>query len=81
MLHLPFSASPSSGSDNWTAAERRQFNKGITAYKKDFFMVQKQVCCGFAHKKKKIKTLTSSLVTVEAVGVLIRFPLPTVYKP
>lgn len=31
------------GSDSWTAAERRQFNKGITAYKKDFFMVQKQV--------------------------------------
>lgn len=33
-----------SGSDNWSAAERRQFNKGITAHKKDFFMVQKQVC-------------------------------------
>ncbi|TKS86943.1 ELM2 and SANT domain-containing protein 1 MIDEAS [Collichthys lucidus] len=32
-----------SGSDSWTAAERRQFNKGITAYKKDFFMVQKQI--------------------------------------
>lgn len=34
---------PATGSDSWTAAERRQFNKGITAYKKDFFMVQKQV--------------------------------------
>lgn len=33
-----------SGSDDWSAAERRQFNKGITAHKKDFFMVQKQVC-------------------------------------
>lgn len=33
-----------SGSDHWTAAERRQFNKGITAHKKDFFMVRKQVC-------------------------------------
>lgn len=33
-----------SGSDNWSPAERRQFNKGITAHKKDFFMVQKQVC-------------------------------------
>ncbi|KAK7904234.1 hypothetical protein WMY93_016841 [Mugilogobius chulae] len=31
-----------SGSDNWSAAERRQFNKGIAAHKKDFFMVQKQ---------------------------------------
>lgn len=34
----------STGSDSWTAAERRQFNKGIAAYKKDFFTVQKQVC-------------------------------------
>ncbi|MEQ2196338.1 hypothetical protein XENOCAPTIV_016643 [Xenoophorus captivus] len=31
-----------SGSDSWTAAERRLFNKGMAAYKKDFFMVQKQ---------------------------------------
>lgn len=31
-----------SGSDKWSAAERRQFNKGMAAYKKDFFMVQKQ---------------------------------------
>ncbi|XP_070835235.1 mitotic deacetylase-associated SANT domain protein isoform X1 [Chaetodon trifascialis] len=49
-----------SGSDNWTAAERRQFNKGITAYKKDFFMVQKQVntksvaqCVEFYYTYKK----------------------------
>ncbi|CAL8284507.1 unnamed protein product [Lota lota] len=32
-----------SGSDSWTAAERHQFNKGIAAHKKDFFMVQKLV--------------------------------------
>ncbi|XP_030299686.1 ELM2 and SANT domain-containing protein 1 isoform X1 [Sparus aurata] len=49
-----------SGSDNWTAAERRQFNKGIAAYKKDFFMVQKQVitksvaqCVEFYYTHKK----------------------------
>ncbi|TKS86933.1 ELM2 and SANT domain-containing protein 1 MIDEAS [Collichthys lucidus] len=48
------------GSDSWTAAERRQFNKGITAYKKDFFMVQKQVatksvaqCVEFYYTYKK----------------------------
>uniref|UniRef100_H3DPM2 Mitotic deacetylase associated SANT domain protein n=1 Tax=Tetraodon nigroviridis TaxID=99883 RepID=H3DPM2_TETNG len=49
-----------SGSDSWTAAERRQFNRGITAYKKDFFMVQKQVatktvaqCVEFYYTYKK----------------------------
>ncbi|XP_019965369.2 mitotic deacetylase-associated SANT domain protein [Paralichthys olivaceus] len=49
-----------SGSDSWTAAERRQFNKGITTYKKDFFMVQKQVttktvaqCVEFYYTYKK----------------------------
>uniref|UniRef100_A0A8C9ZA71 Mitotic deacetylase associated SANT domain protein b n=1 Tax=Sander lucioperca TaxID=283035 RepID=A0A8C9ZA71_SANLU len=49
-----------SGSDSWTTAERRQFNKGITAYKKDFFMVQKQVntksvaqCVEFYYTYKK----------------------------
>ncbi|XP_056151636.1 mitotic deacetylase-associated SANT domain protein isoform X2 [Lampris incognitus] len=49
-----------SGSDSWTAAERRQFNKGITAYKKDFFMVQKLVstktvaqCVEFYYTYKK----------------------------
>uniref|UniRef100_A0A3Q3WR25 Uncharacterized protein n=1 Tax=Mola mola TaxID=94237 RepID=A0A3Q3WR25_MOLML len=47
-------------SDSWTTAERRQFNKGITAYKKDFFMVQKQVitktvaqCVEFYYTYKK----------------------------
>ncbi|RVE57513.1 hypothetical protein OJAV_G00216830 [Oryzias javanicus] len=49
-----------SGSDSWTAAERRQFNKGIGTYKKDFFMVQKQVttktvaqCVEFYYTYKK----------------------------
>ncbi|XP_034419087.1 mitotic deacetylase-associated SANT domain protein isoform X2 [Cyclopterus lumpus] len=49
-----------SGSDSWTAAERRQFNKGIAAHKKDFFMVQKQVttksvaqCVEFYYTYKK----------------------------
>ncbi|XP_031703397.1 ELM2 and SANT domain-containing protein 1 isoform X1 [Anarrhichthys ocellatus] len=49
-----------SGSDSWTAAERRQFNKGIAAYKKDFFLVQKQVttksvaqCVEFYYTYKK----------------------------
>ncbi|XP_071771762.2 uncharacterized protein mideasb [Centroberyx gerrardi] len=49
-----------SGSDSWTAAERRHFNKGITAYKKDFFMVQKLVstktvaqCVEFYYTYKK----------------------------
>ncbi|XP_062324245.1 mitotic deacetylase associated SANT domain protein a isoform X1 [Osmerus eperlanus] len=32
-----------SGSDSWTPAEKRYFNKGISAYRKDFFMVQKLV--------------------------------------
>ncbi|XP_068607706.1 mitotic deacetylase-associated SANT domain protein [Brachionichthys hirsutus] len=49
-----------SGSDSWTAAERRQFNKGIAAYRKDFFIVQKQVvtksvaqCVEFYYTYKK----------------------------
>ncbi|XP_029901030.1 ELM2 and SANT domain-containing protein 1 isoform X2 [Myripristis murdjan] len=49
-----------SGSDSWTAAERRHFNKGIAAYKKDFFMVQKLVstktvaqCVEFYYTYKK----------------------------
>ncbi|XP_051941483.1 mitotic deacetylase-associated SANT domain protein [Hippocampus zosterae] len=49
-----------SGSDKWSAAERRQFNKGMAAYKKDFFMVQKQVstktvaqCVEFYYSYKK----------------------------
>lgn len=31
------------GSDCWTAEEKRYFNKGIVAYRKDFIMVQKLV--------------------------------------
>lgn len=31
------------GSDCWTAEEKRYFNKGIAAYRKDFIMVQKLV--------------------------------------
>ncbi|XP_059376676.1 mitotic deacetylase-associated SANT domain protein-like [Carassius carassius] len=49
-----------SGSDSWTPGERRFFNKGITAYKKDFFMVQKLVssktvaqCVEFYYTYKK----------------------------
>ncbi|XP_051578525.1 mitotic deacetylase-associated SANT domain protein-like [Myxocyprinus asiaticus] len=49
-----------SGSDSWTADERRCFNKGIAAYKKDFFMVQKLVssktvaqCVEFYYTYKK----------------------------
>ncbi|KAL2082674.1 hypothetical protein ACEWY4_022492 [Coilia grayii] len=32
-----------SGSDTWSQEEKRYFNKGIAAYRKDFFMVQKLV--------------------------------------
>ncbi|XP_028828227.1 ELM2 and SANT domain-containing protein 1 isoform X2 [Denticeps clupeoides] len=49
-----------SGSDSWTASEKRCFNKGIAAYKKDFFMVQKMVssksvaqCVEFYYTYKK----------------------------
>ncbi|XP_023698897.2 mitotic deacetylase-associated SANT domain protein-like isoform X1 [Paramormyrops kingsleyae] len=49
-----------SGSDLWTPAERGFFNKGITAYKKDFFVVQKLVrtktvaqCVEFYYSYKK----------------------------
>ncbi|PWA29719.1 hypothetical protein CCH79_00007997, partial [Gambusia affinis] len=49
-----------SGSDSWTAAERRLFNKGMSTCKKDFFMVQKQVttktvaqCVEFYYTYKK----------------------------
>uniref|UniRef100_A0A8C7GSE2 Mitotic deacetylase associated SANT domain protein b n=1 Tax=Oncorhynchus kisutch TaxID=8019 RepID=A0A8C7GSE2_ONCKI len=52
-----------SGSDSWTSVERRYFNKGIAAYKKDFFMVQKLVstktvaqCVEFYYTcKKRVK--------------------------
>ncbi|XP_043118921.1 mitotic deacetylase-associated SANT domain protein [Puntigrus tetrazona] len=49
-----------SGSDSWTPEERRFFNRGIAAYKKDFFMVQKLVssktvaqCVEFYYTYKK----------------------------
>lgn len=49
-----------SGSDSWTAEERRCFNKGIASCKKDFFMVQKMVssktvaqCVEFYYTYKK----------------------------
>ncbi|XP_058255017.1 mitotic deacetylase-associated SANT domain protein isoform X2 [Hemibagrus wyckioides] len=49
-----------SGSDNWTPEERRFFNRGISTYKKDFFMVQKMVnsktvaqCVEFYYTYKK----------------------------
>lgn len=49
-----------SGSDSWTAEERRCFNKGISTCKKDFFMVQKMVssktvaqCVEFYYTYKK----------------------------
>ncbi|KAJ8289143.1 hypothetical protein COCON_G00018020 [Conger conger] len=49
-----------SGSDSWTSAEKRYFNKGIAAYKKDFFMVQKLIrtktvaqCVEFYYTYKK----------------------------
>ncbi|XP_072343518.1 uncharacterized protein mideasb isoform X2 [Scyliorhinus torazame] len=29
------------GSDKWTSAEKKMFNKGLAAHKKDFFLVQK----------------------------------------
>ncbi|KAI4880538.1 hypothetical protein NFI96_018571 [Prochilodus magdalenae] len=48
------------GSDCWTADEKRYFNKGITAYRKDFFLVQKLVrsktvaqCVEFYYTYKK----------------------------
>ncbi|XP_056150399.1 mitotic deacetylase associated SANT domain protein a isoform X2 [Lampris incognitus] len=49
-----------SGSDRWTAAEKCYFNKGISAYRKDFFRVQKLVrtktvaqCVEFYYTYKK----------------------------
>ncbi|XP_028461384.1 ELM2 and SANT domain-containing protein 1 [Perca flavescens] len=49
-----------SGSDCWTAEEKCYFNKGISAYRKDFFMVQKLVqtktvaqCVEFYYTYKK----------------------------
>ncbi|XP_047652722.1 mitotic deacetylase-associated SANT domain protein isoform X2 [Phacochoerus africanus] len=48
------------GSDQWKAAERKLFNKGIAIYKKDFFLVQKLIqtktvaqCVEFYYTYKK----------------------------
>ncbi|XP_051731378.1 mitotic deacetylase associated SANT domain protein a isoform X5 [Ctenopharyngodon idella] len=48
------------GSDCWTVDEKRYFNKGISAYRKDFFLVQKLVrtktvaqCVEFYYTYKK----------------------------
>ncbi|XP_051951844.1 mitotic deacetylase-associated SANT domain protein-like isoform X3 [Xyrauchen texanus] len=48
------------GSDYWTMDEKRYFNKGISAYRKDFFLVQKLVrsktvaqCVEFYYTYKK----------------------------
>ncbi|KAM8834033.1 uncharacterized protein mideasb isoform 1-T4 [Synchiropus picturatus] len=69
--HHPLSSYHYAGSDEWTAAERRQFNKGIATYKKDFFMVQKQVttktvaqCVEFYYTyKKHVKIGRSGVLT------------------
>ncbi|KAJ0026508.1 hypothetical protein NQD34_017508 [Periophthalmus magnuspinnatus] len=60
-----------SGSDSWTPEEKRYFNKGISAYRKDFIMVQKLVqtksvaqCVEFYYTyKKQVKVGRSGNVT------------------
>ncbi|KAG7222706.1 hypothetical protein INR49_026315 [Caranx melampygus] len=60
-----------SGSDSWTAEEKRYFNKGISAYRKDFFMVQKLVqtktvaqCVEFYYTyKKQVKIGRNGILT------------------
>lgn len=60
-----------SGSDSWTPEEKRYFNKGISAYRKDFFMVQKLVqtktvaqCVEFYYTyKKQVKVGRSGILT------------------
>lgn len=60
-----------SGSDNWTPEEKRYFNKGISAYRKDFFMVQKLVqtktvaqCVEFYYTyKKQVKVGRNGVIT------------------
>ncbi|XP_059212600.1 mitotic deacetylase associated SANT domain protein a isoform X3 [Centropristis striata] len=60
-----------SGSDCWTADEKRYFNKGISAYRKDFFMVQKLVqtktvaqCVEFYYTfKKQVKIGRNGILT------------------
>ncbi|CAL9692535.1 unnamed protein product [Knipowitschia caucasica] len=59
-----------SGSDCWTPEEKRYFNKGISAYRKDFHMVQKLVqtksvaqCVEFYYTyKKQVKVGRSGAV-------------------
>nr|XP_020497171.1 LOW QUALITY PROTEIN: ELM2 and SANT domain-containing protein 1-like [Labrus bergylta] len=60
-----------SGSDCWTAEEKRYFNKGISAYRKDFLMVQKLVqtktvaqCVEFYYTyKKQVKIGRNGILT------------------
>lgn len=60
-----------SGSDSWTPEEKRYFNKGISAYRKDFIMVQKLVqtksvaqCVEFYYTyKKQVKVGRSGTLT------------------
>ncbi|XP_047244461.1 mitotic deacetylase associated SANT domain protein a isoform X2 [Girardinichthys multiradiatus] len=60
-----------SGSDSWTAEEKCYFNKGITAYRKDFFLVQKLVqtktvaqCVEFYYTyKKQVKVGRNGILT------------------
>lgn len=60
-----------SGSDSWTPEEKRYFNKGISAYRKDFIMVQKLVqtktvaqCVEFYYTyKKQMKVGRSGTLT------------------
>uniref|UniRef100_A0A8B9HHV2 ELM2 and Myb/SANT-like domain containing 1a n=1 Tax=Astyanax mexicanus TaxID=7994 RepID=A0A8B9HHV2_ASTMX len=59
------------GSDCWTVDEKRYFNKGITAYRKDFFLVQKLVrsktvaqCVEFYYTyKKQVKVTRNGILT------------------
>ncbi|XP_037541822.1 mitotic deacetylase associated SANT domain protein a isoform X2 [Nematolebias whitei] len=60
-----------SGSDSWTAEEKCYFNKGIGAYRKDFFLVQKLVrsktvaqCVEFYYTyKKQVKVGRNGILT------------------
>nr|XP_015802921.2 mitotic deacetylase associated SANT domain protein a isoform X1 [Nothobranchius furzeri] len=60
-----------SGSDSWSAEEKCYFNKGISAYRKDFFLVQKLVrtktvaqCVEFYYTyKKQVKAGRNGSVT------------------
>ncbi|XP_012724561.2 mitotic deacetylase associated SANT domain protein a [Fundulus heteroclitus] len=60
-----------SGSDSWTAEEKCYFNKGISLYRKDFFLVQKLVrtktvaqCVEFYYTyKKQVKVGRNGILT------------------